>query len=109
MTPDNTVEIIAALTGVIAVIVSLVTASGAVKQTAFNSVIAELRKSLENEQKARAALQKDLEEEKQVRRKLENDLRREQQQRNRLERWARALVAQAQKNHIVPIKLEDIE
>jgi septal ring factor EnvC (AmiA/AmiB activator) len=109
MTPESAVEIVAVLTGVIAVIVSLVTASGAVKQTAFNSVIAELRKSLEDEKKARHLLEKDLELEKKERRRLEADLEKEQKRRDRIERWARALAGQLHENHITPIKLEDIE
>jgi septal ring factor EnvC (AmiA/AmiB activator) len=112
MTPENAVEIIAALTGVIAVIVSLVTASGAAKQSAFTQlekVVKELRTSLNEEKAARKTLQDDLNEEKEARRDMEAELKKEQKRRDRIERWAHALANQLIENHIKPVALSDIE
>lgn len=75
------IEIVTALTAIIAVVVSLITATSAAKQSAFESlkkVVDELQEQLDEERKRR----------------------------QKVERWARLLVKQLQENGIVPAPFE---
>lgn len=75
------VEFIATLTAIIAVLVSLITATTTAKQSAF----ADLKKVVDD---------------------LQEELRQERVQRQKVERWARKLVAQLQENGIEPAPYE---
>lgn len=78
---EITPEFIAALTAIIAVIVSLVTATTAAKQSAFS----DLKKVVDD---------------------LQEELKQERVHRTKVERWARKLVRQLQDNGIEPTPFE---
>ena len=92
------VDVLVALTGIIAVFVSLLTAANAAKQSAF--------KHLEN---VVDQLWIELEDAKEENKKLKKELEKKERHWERVERWAHALANQLIENHIKPVALEDIE
>jgi hypothetical protein len=97
----DTTNTVVVLTGVIAVVVSLVTAVTATRKGAFDDlkvVVDELRKNLE-------ITREDLRNEKEAREKLEKELATERRKRIRIEMWAHSLAQQLKENHITPVKL----
>lgn len=105
---DPTSNILIALTGIVAVIVSLITALSSAKQSAFNDlkkVVDELRTSLKDEKERGDRLENELNIERERNDKLEEMVNEERHARQRVERWARHLVKQLEDAHITPVEL----
>ena len=94
----ETVEVVIVLTGVVSVIVALITAVTSTRRSAFD----ELKQVVD-------ALQKSLDDEKKRRNELETAFINERSHRMRIENWARRLVRQLEVANIVPAELDDEE
>lgn len=109
---DPTSNIIIALTGIAAVIVSLITALSSAKQSAFNDlkkVVDDLRMSLKDEKERGDRFEDELRIERKRNDKLEQMLNEERHARQRVERWARQLVNQLEENNIHPVDLMETD
>ena len=92
------IGLMAGLTGIIAVIISLITASSAAKRSSFEElkdIVLTLRSELDMERKARIRLQAELEI--------------ERAKRMRFEDWGRRLVTQLEEKNIVPELFEEAD
>jgi hypothetical protein len=92
----QSVDVVIALTGVITVIVALITAATSARRSAFD----ELKQVVET-------LQKSLDIERSRREELEKSFLNERDQRIRIENWARRLVKQLQDVNITPAEMEE--
>ena len=97
MTLEVIVGIVVGLTGIIAVIVSLLIASTAAKRGAFE----DLKQVVDR-------LERDLVKERTLREKLEEDVHRERRRAWRWEDWARRLVRQLRENNLEPVAFDYI-